>query len=303
MHARSDLVYLAFASVLLAGCGRTEAWLLASSGTVDAGSVMNADAGISVDAGPPDSGPRDSGSPAPGQVLADVLTCGLDPDEALRAATRLVGCSSGIISLSGMIETYEAFLWGAVTPGLTRTPTSCGLWRCAAEIDRCDDLSACLSDIGLSGTGCRGSELACRGDVLASCVSPHLLPHIDCAALGATCQDGACVKNGCRFGNGEATLRCSEDGSPSVTLCDGEYEVDCEAWGFEGSTCESLYVQGEIPVAWCAPPGIGSVAGGYNLPVSCRGGVVEFDVVGGRHYRLDCRSLGYRDCDEDGCVE
>ncbi len=302
VRSRSRIIDLALVSVLLTGCGRTDTWLLPASGTQDASVAMPADAGMDPDAGFPDSGPADSGAPAPNSTLADALTCGLDQDEALRAATRIAACARGLVSISGVMETYDAFMWGGVTPGFTRLPTSCGFWRCAAEVDRCDDLGECFEDIALSANPCRGVEWACQGDVLGTCVEPYLLPHMDCGALGATCEDGACIKDGCRFGSGQGSLRCGEDGSPSLTMC-GEYEVNCEAWGSQGSTCANFYVQGEVPVPWCAPEGVGSVAGSYDTPVACRRGVVEFEVVGGREYRIDCRSMGYRGCDEYGCIE
>ena len=230
------------------------------------------------------------------------MSCDLDDAQALRAAARFVACADGV-TMPAVMDMHEGFGLGSMEPYASESiglPPACGVWQCAAQASTCDALGACLVDTALAREPCQGNERTCHGDTLGVCIGPVTSPHLDCARLGARCAGGACVRDGCRFGDGEEVAACSPDRA-RLELC-GIYSVDCSAWRGEPAACASFYVGGEAPVPWCSPGEVGSAAGAYSRPVQCeRGGVVRFETMSGRAHRLDCRAEGYRGCDERGC--
>lgn len=294
--AYRSLALALLGAALAAGCGRTEGSFLGAAATPrvvhDAGEDgILVDAGVVVDAGAPTS---------LGERLARAMACDLDMLQALRAAARYVSCDPNA-SMPVVMDLWEAFAlggmepWGAATVGI---PPVCGLWQCAAEAGSCEGIAACLQRTAVAPGACPDLDFGCAGDVLARCIGGYMVPHLDCGALDARCEAGACVRDGCRFGNGENVGSCSEDGA-ALELC-GVYSVDCTWWWAERASCARLYVAGEVPVPWCST--VGNTPGAYDRPVECsRRGEVTFQSVSGRTYTLDCRALGYRGCDESGC--
>lgn len=294
--AYRSLALALLGAALAVGCGRTEGSFLGAVATPrivhDAGEDgILVDAGVVVDAGAPTS---------LGDRLARAMSCDLDDTQALRAAARYVSCDP-IASMPVVMDLWEAFTLGGMDPyaaAIVGIPPVCGLWQCAAEANSCEGIAACLRRTTLSVEACQDLEFGCAGDVLGRCIGGYMVPHLDCGALGARCEAGACVRDGCRFGNGETFTECADD-QVSLELC-GVYSVDCRGWLGEAATCARFYVSGEVPVPWCST--VGNTPGAYDRPVECsRRGEVTFQSVSGRTYTLDCRSLGYRGCDEGGC--
>jgi hypothetical protein len=285
----------------LLACGRTDGGFLGAPTAAPPGGGVPADAGLRVDAGgAPDAGAPPDAGPAADLRLGQALSCQLDTEQALRAAARFVACT-GESTMAAIMDAHEGLALGSPEPytlGIAGIPSSCRLWQCAASASDCAEFTRCFRDSDLGNRRCEAGRLACAGDVLAACIGDVLTPHIDCAQLGARCEEGACVRDGCRFGNGENPARC-DPASGALVLCD--LELDCTAWRGEEARCASFYVQGEVPVPWCSPGEVGSVAGAYERPVECADGVVEFETMSGRRHRVACRDLGYRGCDDEGC--
>jgi len=289
-------------SVLLvaaSGCGRTD-----SAGLVRPTPRVSAPASPVADAGqPPDAGEPPDAGPSVDLTLGQVMSCELDTEQALHAAARFVACLDDGTSMAPIMDAHEGFLLGSMDPfawSLAGLPTGCGLWQCASRARTCPDLGICLRDTALDREPCRERTFSCSGDVLGVCLGPFVTPHIDCARLGARCEDGACVKGlGCRFGNGETLARCDRE-TGELTVCP-DVSLDCAQWRDEPTSCASFYVQGEVPVPWCSPERVGNMAGAYDRPVDCRRGVVSFEVVTGRTLEYDCRANGYSGCTEAGC--
>lgn len=236
-------------------------------------------------------------TPPPTSPLETVLSCGFDEADALRAIVRHVSCLERreSASVGGFYEAWEAGLLSGIEPAYTsfEPGLGCEAWRCIADATSCMDANLCSTMTRPCGDG--GAPY-CQGDDFISC-GPLGGRAFDCVALGATCTPEGCAAEGCVFAPGQPyQLSCDGD---DLVLCDGAIRVDC---GARGASCGSFAVGGEVPIAWCSPPGFGG-AGAYGSPIECADdGTISFTSVSGAFVRFDCEGAGYSGCDEWGCL-
>lgn len=289
---------------MIAACGRLEPIALRGAPSIDAGVVV--DAGHALDAG---VSPRDAGPEIDPEatLVGDALACHLTPEEQVEAAIRVAACDERGVRATAIsyIEAFDAGLFGTFVPYLEglagfEMRQGCAFWRCAATADSCDALAGCRTP--LPGR-CADDEFEtrCLGTQLARCEFGELRRVIDCADFDAACVNGACERDGCRFGDFGADSQepsCSEDRTKLV-VCPGVFEMECEAFR-PGSSCAPFYVTGEVPVSWCSPTGEG-IAGAYEREGQCVGSTFRYDPVSRPAGEFECRP-DYRVCTRRGCA-
>lgn len=284
---------------LLMGCGRSRLVSPAPDAGVDAPIDAAVDArriDVGFDAPPIDVGTDAGSSP---ELLAQ-LTCGLDEEQMLLAIARYVGCETDEdFSMVQVMEAWEGFVLGSPDPGPGSSiglPMGCDIWQCYERERVCRDARICIADNALE-RGCMPGETRCIGDHVTSCYENSMLSVVNCARFGAACIGDACVTDeGCEFG----PFRPYGCDAATIDVC-GE-TLFCPE--YNGGSCASFAVGGEVPTTWCSPTGEG-VAGAYNQPVDCDEdtGVVRFTTVAGGEYVFDCVDNGFRRCnDARGCV-
>ena len=289
---------LCSALLLSVACGRSRLVSPAPDAGVDApfDSAIDAprfDAGF-------DAPPRDGGVDGGSSELLSQLTCALGEEEMLLAAARYVACRTDEdLSMVQLMEAWEGFVLGSPDPtpgGVSGIPMGCDIWQCYARERVCNDARICVVDNALE-RGCMPGETRCIGDHVTSCYRNSMVSIVNCARFGASCNIDHCVTDdGCEFG---AFRPVACDG-PSIEVC-GE-QVFCP--GYNGGSCSSFAVMGEVPSTYCSPTGMPS-GGAYFQPVDCdeATGIVRFTTVDGNDYELDCTENGFVGCnDARGCM-
>ncbi|MDQ3038143.1 MAG: hypothetical protein M3Y87_37470 [Myxococcota bacterium] len=301
---RIFLPSIGLCALLLSGCFASSEILSTPDARVtsDAGNDGGPDAGLIV-AGTIDAGTIDASVPPP-SPLRRALTCDLDDAAVLRAAARFTSCDERA-TMRQVVEMWEAGLFsgidlsgGLVGPGLD--DLGCEVWRCIAGAGDCAAMTACLEGASSEPAGgCPAFTQVCDGTSIALCDDAgRAHRRLDCAALGATCEEGRCRLGDCQFGAEFYQLDCVDG---DLAVCGGAIRASCGAW-IAGSRCASFAIGGEVPTAYCSPTG-GGVAGAYPTPVSCASGIVTFESSAtGRTFRFECAASGYAGCDERGCV-
>jgi hypothetical protein len=279
---------LALTAVTTLGCSLSH--------DADDSGVASLDVAITERDAPRPDVPRDT--PPPTSPLQAVLSCRFDEESALRAIVRHVSCLERreSASVGGFYEAWEAGLFSGIEPAYTsfEPGLGCEAWHCIADATSCMDAALC--DTMARPCGADGLPY-CQGDEFVTCGASSTGRAFDCSAVGAGCTPEGCAIDGCLFRPGES-YQLSCDG-PDLVLCEGAIRVDCAA---RGASCGSFAVGGEVPIAWCRPPGFGG-AGAYGSPIECaEDGVISFTSASGVFVRFDCQDAGYSGCDEWGCL-
>ena len=287
------------------GCGYRSSTLLDERGS-DGGpdARPSGDAAASSDGSWRDAGPFHGGSEDT-RLLAE-LGCRLDHDQALAAAARATACHpDGRGSMRSYFEAWEAGLLASALPwaaGLAGFDLDfgCDAWRCIATATSCDAFGVCLAATVRDGP-CSG-EIRCNGSVLSRCNwdGSGFIDVFECGAFGATCdpERGCVLDETCSFGVDVYDLACLDG---DVVLCGGRIRSRCDAW-YEGSSCASFAISGEVPTVWCSPTGMNGYGAYAESRVECAGGVVTFTSATSVRASFDCLGAGYSGCNDRGCV-
>lgn len=286
-------------SVVIVGCGRSRLVSPAPDAGVDAPFDSAIDArrtDVGLDAPPLDSG-ADAGT---SEELLSQLTCGLTEEQVLLAIARYVGCNTDEeVTMAMLLEAWEGFVLGAPDPfpgALANIPMGCDIWQCYGRERVCRDARICIADQALE-RGCEIGETRCIDGHVTSCFDNSMLSIVNCTVFDSTCVDDHCVSpEGCEFGPFRE-LGCVDG---DIHLCDET--LSCAE--FNGGSCSSFAVMGEVPTTWCSPTGE-PAAGAYRTEVDCEEdtGFVNFTTVAGTEITFDCMANGFRRCsDERGCV-
>lgn len=305
-----------FLLFVLAGCNFESTTVLQPK---DGGSPSS-DAAPLGDALPPADASPDA-FVIPSDPLRSLLQCDLSYEEAQRAFARRVACDPfreveyGRFSLVSLTEAYDAYLIGALhevdnTAGWDVT-IGCDTYQCLAEATSCEEANVCTTRetcvAGEDPAYCDGTRLRqCKPGSTARGAPGGWVTLVDCAALGATCEAGRCVREGCEFGQFEAHLLLECDEDQNLSLCDGTFVSQCSDLG-AGGACRWLAIGGEATSPYCGTTNAGAGAyayggSGFNA-VECEAGrFARFDSLGAPRV-YDCVAMGYSGCDERGCVE
>ena len=283
--------------VLLAGC-------TTSYTTEDEGTDRDLGPIVASDSGPGDAGVVDTGPPVV-DALREELRCRMDGDGARAAVLAHVACVDDRSTASGLVEGWEAGLFGLYERDIATWTTfpmdqGCDYWRCMEEAESCEDRARCIT-ARLTPEPCTAGQRRCDGEMLEECVAEGdgFRDVFDCSVTGGGCADGQCEREGCSLGERSQSLACDEG---AVTACEGAIRIDC-ASAVPGSQCTSFAIGGEVPTYYCGPGGF--VAGAYASPVTCSEATGEIGFINQATQldeTIDCVAAGFDGCDQRGCL-
>ncbi|RMG14824.1 MAG: hypothetical protein D6729_13165 [Deltaproteobacteria bacterium] len=167
--------------------------------------------------------------------------------------------------------------------------------------DVCDTATGTCGSGG-GGNTCTDGDKQCNGDTVEECFGGSWIQTSDCAAMGQTCNAGACVAgSSCTQGD----KRCSNN---TVEVCDATgnwiYDHDCG-----GDTCSGGVCVGNSPMGAACPwndMGVNTSASSCQAGLLCAGTMGDFswscnsdadcpmvsswhpDCVGGSCYGTSC---------------
>jgi hypothetical protein len=174
---------------------------------------------------------------------------------------------------------------------------------CAKLGLKCDPLAVCAET---KASVCESETFkgSCGDDQQPLTCNDHYVERgPDCAALGLRCAEGVCKGAGeaCTFFGPERQYRVEYPArgcaGNALQACVGgaRHEVDCSALG-PGFSCRERDGKFFCGLAAECMPGNHPDADQRGSEVTCNGSTIKF-CNAGRWDQVDCKALGFRDCD------